>query len=66
VARLQGALFWELRTALSLSHLKMQQDRKDDARQLLIDVCGKFTEGFEIADFRAAQTMLGELRSGRG
>jgi hypothetical protein len=32
---------------------------------LLTDVCGKFTEGFEIADFRAAQTMLGSLRSGR-
>jgi hypothetical protein len=35
VARQQHALFWELRCAMSLARLRMKQDRKEDARQLL-------------------------------
>jgi predicted ATPase len=61
VAENQGALFWQLRATSSLANLKMRQGRMNDARRLLSAICGKFTEGFEIADFRAARTMLDSL-----
>ena len=63
VAEHQGALFWQLRATTSLANLKIGQGRKDDARRLLTAVCAEFTEGFEIADFRAARTMLDSLAS---
>jgi predicted ATPase/DNA-binding winged helix-turn-helix (wHTH) protein len=66
VAQQQGALFWQLRATLSLANLKTQQDQKDDARRLLTAICGQFTEGFEIADFRAARMMLDSLTSRSG
>jgi predicted ATPase/DNA-binding winged helix-turn-helix (wHTH) protein len=58
VARQQGALFWELRSALSLARLRVRQGRPDDARPILAPVYGRFTEGFETADMRAARAML--------
>jgi predicted ATPase/DNA-binding winged helix-turn-helix (wHTH) protein len=61
VAEQQGALFWELRSALSLARLRMIQDRQDDARQTLLPVYERFTEGFETADLRAAREMLEAL-----
>ena len=45
VARSQGALFWELRTAISLARLRANQDRPDDAHQVLASAYGKFSEG---------------------
>jgi tetratricopeptide (TPR) repeat protein len=64
VAREQGALFWELRSALSLAGLRVQQNRKDDARQTLKPLYDRFTEGFETADLRAARVMLQLLPPG--
>jgi predicted ATPase len=64
VAQQQGALFWQLRATSSLARLKLQKGRRDEAQRLLTAVCEKFTEGFEIADFRAARIMLDELASG--
>ena len=61
VARRQGALFWELRTALSLARLRIMQDRRDDARDVLAPVYAKFAEGFEITDLRDAKAMLRSL-----
>jgi predicted ATPase/DNA-binding winged helix-turn-helix (wHTH) protein len=61
VARRQGALFWELRTAMSLARLKHDQARRNDARKILQPVHGKFTEGFDTADLRAANTLLARL-----
>ena len=61
VARQQGALFWELRAALSLAHLRIRQDRRDDARRLLAPVYDRFTEGFEAADLRCARALLETL-----
>ena len=58
VARQQGALFWELRSALSLARLRVRQGRPDDARPILAPVYDRFTEGFETADMRAARAML--------
>jgi predicted ATPase len=58
LAHEQGALFWELRAALSLSRLWVMQDRQDDARQILAPVYGRFTEGFKTADLCSARAML--------
>ena len=60
LAREQGALFWELRIALSLGRLRMIQGRHHEARQMLVSVCAKFTEGFETADLKAAKALLHE------
>src|SRR6202051_4385453 len=48
LAKQQGALFWGLRHSLSLARLRVGQDRKTDARQILEPVYGAFTEGFRI------------------
>jgi predicted ATPase len=58
VARQQGALFWELRSAMSHARLIMRHDGLDDPRQELADVYNRFTEGFETTDLLAATAML--------
>jgi predicted ATPase/DNA-binding winged helix-turn-helix (wHTH) protein len=58
MAREQGALFWELRIALSVARLRVSQGRHDEARATLASVYGRFTEGFATADMRAARTLL--------
>jgi predicted ATPase len=58
VAQEQGALFWELRAAISLARLRVKQDRHDDARQALAPVYDRFTEGFETEDWRCAKAIL--------
>jgi predicted ATPase/DNA-binding winged helix-turn-helix (wHTH) protein len=63
VAREQGALFWELRLALSFARLRKRQERPDVARQILAPVYDRFTEGFETADLAAARAMLASLGS---
>ena len=65
VARQQGALMWELRSATSLAGLRAQQGRHDEARQILAPVYDRFTEGFEMADLCSARTMLESLPSHR-
>jgi predicted ATPase len=63
VAREQGALFWELRAAMSFTRLRVRQDRHYDARQVLSPVYDRFTEGFETADLRTARALLDALPS---
>ena len=58
VAHSQGALFWELRTAISLARLRANQDRPDDAHQVLSSAYGKFSEGFETSELRNAKEMM--------
>jgi predicted ATPase len=50
---------WELRTALSLARLWQRQGNQ--ACELLAPIYGWFTEGFELPDLAAAQSLLGEL-----
>ena len=64
-ARRQGAKSWELSAALSLSRLWRAQGKHDDARTLLAEIYGWFTEGFETRDLRAAKVLLDELSQGR-
>ena len=57
----QGALFWELRAAVSLARLRVQQGRAAEGRLLLAPVFGRFTEGFDAPDLRAARALLESL-----
>ena len=61
IARQQQTKAFELRAALSLSRLWKRQGKRDAARELLAEVYGKFTEGFEMPDLRRAQVMLEQL-----
>jgi predicted ATPase/DNA-binding winged helix-turn-helix (wHTH) protein len=61
VAEEQSALFWQLRTAMSLARLKQRLGREDDARQDLKLIYRRFTEGFATADLLTAKRMLDAL-----
>jgi hypothetical protein len=61
IAREQGALSWELRTATSLARLWNTQGRAREARDLLMSIHSRFTEGFETADLRKAKALLGGM-----
>ena len=54
----QGSLSWELRAATSLARLLRDQGRSADALALLQPVYGRFTEGFDTADLKAAKALL--------
>ena len=58
IAREQGALSWELRTALSLARLRKTQGRHGEVRLLLAPIYERFTEGFDTPDLRAARALL--------
>jgi predicted ATPase len=60
-ARRQGALSWELRAGTSLARLWRDQGRRKEAQQLLAPIHGRFTEGFETADLKAAKAVIDEL-----
>jgi predicted ATPase len=64
VARGQSAKSWELRAALSLSRLWQRQGKRDEARRLLQEIYGWFTEGFDTADLMEARALLDELSPG--
>jgi adenylate cyclase len=61
VAHEQGAQAWELRAATSIGRFLGRCDRRDEGRQTLGDVCGRFTEGFDTADLRDAKALLDSL-----
>ena len=58
MAREQGALFWELRVALSVARLRVSRGRHHEARAPLASVYDRFTEGFATADMQAARILL--------
>jgi predicted ATPase len=51
----------ELRAATSLARLWQQQGKRDEARELLAEIYGWFTEGFDTADLQEAKALLEEL-----
>jgi predicted ATPase len=61
IARRQQAKSLELRAVMSLSRLWQQQGKKAEARQMLAEIYGWFTEGFDTVDLREAKTLLEEL-----
>ena len=46
---------------MSLSRLWRQQGKKAEARQMLAEIYGWFTEGFDTADLKDAKALLAEL-----
>jgi predicted ATPase len=58
IARRQQAKLLELRAATSLSRLWRQQGKQDEAHQLLAEIYGWFTEGFDTADLQEATALL--------
>jgi len=61
VAQQQQAKSLELRAAVSLVKLRMSQNSRQEARDLLAPVYGWFTEGFDSADLQEAKSLLTEL-----
>jgi len=65
LARHQGTLGYELRTAVSLARLWQRQGRRKEALDMLAPIHGRFTEGFHTRGLKAARELLTELRSPR-
>ena len=57
-ARRQEAKSLELRAAVSLARLWQQQGKRAEARQLLGEIYGWFTEGFDTVDLQEARALL--------
>jgi predicted ATPase len=61
IARRQKAKSWELRATTSLAGLLAKQDKRSEARAMLADIYGWFTEGFDTADLKDAKALLDQL-----
>jgi adenylate cyclase len=64
VAGEMQALMMELRAALRLSRLWREQGKTEEARRVLSEAYGKFSEGFGILDLIEAKALLDELGGG--
>jgi len=60
-ARRQGVLSWELRAAMSLARLIVEQRRTAEARELVARTLARFREGFETTDLVMARQFLDQL-----
>jgi predicted ATPase len=61
ITRRQQAKSLELRAAMSLSRLWQRLGKHAEAHQLLAEIYGWFTEGFDTADLQEARALLAEL-----
>jgi predicted ATPase/DNA-binding winged helix-turn-helix (wHTH) protein len=61
VAKHQGALAWELRSATSLAQLWQRQGLYQQAHELLAPIYDQFTEGFSTPDLSKVRRLLDEL-----
>jgi tetratricopeptide (TPR) repeat protein len=61
VARRQQGKSWELRATVTLCRLLQKQGKQAEARQLLSEIYGWFTEGFDTPDLKEAKALLDEL-----
>jgi predicted ATPase len=61
IARQQSAKSLELRAAVSLARLWQQQGKQHAARNILSEIYGWFTEGFDTVDLKEAKALLQEL-----
>ena len=62
IARSQGALAWELRSATSLAQLWQRQARHAEALDLLAPIYQRFSEGYATPDLRKVRLLLDALR----
>ena len=58
LAHHQGGRSWALRAAMSLHEVLSATGRADEAKDLLRQAYGVFTEGFETFDLKRARTIL--------
>jgi class 3 adenylate cyclase/tetratricopeptide (TPR) repeat protein len=61
LAQKMNAKAWELRAATSLARLLREQGKIEEARKILEQIFGWFTEGFDTADLKDAKALLEEL-----
>ena len=61
ISRRQCAKSLELRAVMRLSRLRQGHGKKEEARQMLAEIYGWFTEGFDTADLKEAKALLEEL-----
>jgi predicted ATPase len=61
IARRQSARSPELRATTSLARLLNEQGRRDEARAMLTEIYGWFTEGFDTVDLKDAKALLNDL-----
>jgi len=61
IARSQGALAWELRSATDLARLWQRQSRHREAWDLLSPIYQRFTEGYATPDLRKVRLLLDSL-----
>jgi predicted ATPase len=61
ISRQQSAKPFELRAVMSLARLWQPQGKKQDAHQMLAEIYGWFTEGFDTKDLQEARVLLEEL-----
>jgi predicted ATPase/DNA-binding winged helix-turn-helix (wHTH) protein len=62
LAKSQGALAWELRSACSLARLWQRQGRDRQAHALLAPIYQRFSEGHATPDLKAVREVLEELQ----
>ena len=60
ISRRQQAKSLELRAAMSLARLWQQQGKQREAHQMLAEIYGWFTEGFDTKDLQEAKALLAE------
>jgi predicted ATPase len=56
-----GAKVWELRATTSLARLLASKGLRDEARTMLAEIYGWFTEGFDTVDLKEAKMFFEEL-----
>ena len=61
ISRKHHAKSWELRATTSFARLMRDTNRRDEARTMLADIYGWFTEGFDTPDLKDARALLEEL-----
>jgi predicted ATPase len=61
IARSRGERSLELRAAMSLARFWQARRRSDEARRVVADVYGRFTEGFDSSDLREAKGLLHQV-----
>jgi predicted ATPase len=61
IARQQQAKSLELRATVSLARLWQQQGKQKEAHEVLAEIYGWFTEGFDTKDLQEAKALLEEL-----